>query len=116
MNNYYNPALTRNSQQLRKMMTPEERKLWYQFLKNCGCVVKRQKVISVYIVDFYIPSKKLIIEIDGSQHFSKEGKMSDQIRDKFLINSGFNVIRYSNDDIRFRFNEVCEDLSVKINC
>ena len=76
MNKTNNPNLTENAKTLRKNMTKEERHIWYDFLKNLPITVNRQKVIGKYIADFYIASLKLIIEIDGSQHYEKEGKES----------------------------------------
>ena len=66
MNPYRNDKLTANAQQLRKNMTPEERHLWYDFLKSLPVPIKRQKIIGHYIVDFYCPAEKLVIELDGS--------------------------------------------------
>ena len=73
----YNKGLKDNSQSLRKNMTPEEKHLWYDFLKLLPVTVNRQKSIGNYIVDFYIHSKKLVIEIDGIQHKSIEHKDKD---------------------------------------
>ena len=115
MNNYHNVALTKRSQRLRKEMTAEERKLWYHFLKSLPFPVKRQKIITNYIVDFKIPTKRIIIEIDGSQHYMNEGFQSDIIRDETLANMGFTVLRYSNDDVRFNFDAVCESILNKLN-
>ena len=64
----YNKSLVKNAQNLRKNMTPEEKHLWYDFLKRLPLTVKRQQNLENYIVDFYIPSKKVVIEVDGIQH------------------------------------------------
>lgn len=109
MNNY-NKNLTKYSQDLRKEMTPQERHLWYDFLKELPIVVKRQKVIENYIVDFYCSSKKIVIEIDGSQHFEETGKAEDETRDKTLNDIGIKVLRYSNYEINTAFDSVCEDI------
>ena len=69
MNQTHNKALADNAKVLRKNMTKEERHLWYDFLKTLPVMVHRQKVIGAYIVDFYIAEAKLIIELDGSQHY-----------------------------------------------
>ena len=92
-------------------MTKEERHLWYDFLKRLKVNVKRQKVIGPYIVDFYIPSKKIVIELDGSQHFEKDGREEDIERDNYLKSLGITVLRYPNNDINLRFEAVCEDIS-----
>ena len=91
-------------------MTKEERRLWYDFLKQLPLTVNRQKVIGHYIVDFYCASAKLAIELDGSQHYESEGTTSDQERDYALNQLGITVVRYSNSDINRNFDGVCADL------
>ena len=91
-------------------MTKEERKLWYDFLKHLSVPFHRQKVIGNYIVDFYCASAKLVIELDGSQHYEAEGKQKDLLRDRYLSGLGFIILRYSNSDIQLRFDAVCEDI------
>ncbi len=115
MNKTNNPNLTENAKTLRKNMTKEERHIWYDFLKNLPITVNRQKVIGKYIADFYIASLKLIIEIDGSQHYEKEGKETDEKRDKYFNELGITVLRYSNRDINQNFRGVCEDILSKIH-
>ena len=110
MNKKSNPKLTGNAQTLRKNMTKEEKHLWYDFLKKLPVTVHRQKVIDKYIVDFYCAEAKLVIELDGSQHYEPKGKEEDQIRDEFLQSLGIAVVRYSNLDIQKRFEAVCQDL------
>ena len=110
----HNPRLSYYSQQLRKCMTPEEKHLWYDFLKKLPLTVHRQKVIDGYIVDFYIASVKLVIELDGSQHFTPEGRIDDAVRDAHLRRLGLTVVRYSNADIQYRFNAVCADIEKQI--
>ncbi len=91
-------------------MTAEERRLWYDFLKALPVNVHRQKVIGNYIVDFYCAKAKLVIELDGSQHFESDGLKSDLIRDAYLNNLGLTVLRYSNLDINRNFDAVCADI------
>ena len=86
-------------------MTGEERHLWYDFLKNLPQTVNRQKVIGNYIVDFYCSSNKLVIEIDGSQHYEDAGKKVDKERDEYLNKLGIKVLRYSNRDINQNFKK-----------
>ena len=110
MNNTYNPKLDANAKTLRKNMTKEERHLWYDFLKTLPIMVHRQKVIGKYIVDFYVASAKVVIELDGSQHYDLLGKQADAARDAYLNSLGITVLRYSNADINLRFISVCEDI------
>ena len=110
LNQTNNPKLRKNAQKLRREMTKEERRLWYDFLKQLPLTVNRQKVIGHYIVDFYCASAKLAIELDGSQHYESEGTTSDQERDYALNQLGITVVRYSNSDIDRNFDGVCADL------
>lgn len=95
---------------LRRNMTPEECHLWYDFLKRLPFPVKRQFIIGSYIVDFYIPIYKTVIEVDGRQHFTKDGKEADQNRDTALKSLGITVLRYSNEAIRDYFEGVTTDI------
>ena len=106
--NTNNPKLKKYAQRLRREMTKEERHLWYDFLKQREETVKRQHVIGPYIVDFYCAAAKLVIELDGSQHY--EEPENDKIRDRWLLEQGLLVKRYSNADINQRFSYVCEDI------
>ena len=106
----YNKKLVSNARTLRKNMTPEEKHLWYDFLKRIPFNVKRQCNIENYIVDFYIAEKKIVIEIDGRQHSSPEHKKADEQRDAVLSSWKISVLRYSNDSIRNHFLSVTEDI------
>ena len=110
MNDHRNGNLTANSKALRKNMTKEERHLWYDFLKSLPVTVHRQKPLGNYIVDFYIASSKLIIELDGSQHYEESGMQKDAERDGWLHNAGYTVLRYSNAEIHSNFRGVCQDI------
>ena len=110
MNEQYNGALTANAKKLRKTMTKEERHLWYDCLKQLPVTVHRQKVLGSYIVDFYIASSKIVIELDGSQHYEAEHQKKDAQRDAYLERIGCKVLRYSNADINQRFRSVCDDI------
>lgn len=105
-----NAKLTPNARKLRKNMTKEERHLWYDFLRDLPVMVHRQKVVGSYIVDFYIDSCKLVIELDGSQHYETEGRERDAQRDTYLQSLGITVLRYSNADVNMRFESVCQDI------
>lgn len=99
---------------LRKNMTPWERKLWFAFLKDLPIKIYKQKLIGEYIVDFYCASKKIAIEIDGSQHFTEESNQKDEKRTLFLNALGITVLRYTNKDIDNKFKSVCEDFYNKL--
>jgi len=109
MNKNNNPDLTHIAQTLPKNMTNEERHLWYDFLKELPVTIQRQKVVDKHIVDFYCASAKLVIEIDGSQHYEKETAEADATRDTFLNNLGLVVKRYANNEINNDFEGVCAD-------
>ena len=102
--------LVANAQNLRKNMTDEEKHLWYDFLKNLPVTVNRQKNIGNYIVDFLISSSKLVIELDGSQHWNEENKENDKKRDEYLKKMELTVLRYSNKEINENFDGVCADI------
>ena len=106
----YNKKLVANARALRKNMTPEEKHLWYDFLKRLPLNVRRQHNIESYIVDFYIAKKKVVIEVDGRQHLLAEHLEADKQRDAALEAWGISVLRYSNDSIRNKFDAVAEDI------
>ena len=106
----YNKNYVPLAQQLRKEMTPEEKHLWYDFLKKLPCTVNRQKNIGDFIVDFYIASKNVAIEIDGRQHDMPENNEKDRKRDFELSKLGIKVLRYTNENINKNFNDVCGDI------
>ena len=105
-----NNDLLENAQELRRNMTPQERKLWYLFLQKYPVKVYKQRIIGPYIVDFYCASAKMVIEIDGSQHYEEDKKAYDAQRSAYLESLGLEVLRYSNADINARFDQVCEDI------
>ncbi len=111
----YNKKLVSNAKSLRKNMTPEEKRLWYDFLKRLPLNVRRQHNIGNYIVDFYIASKKVVIEIDGIQHTALENKAADTERDQTLALWGITVLRYSNISIHQNFNDVVADILKNLN-
>ena len=99
---------------LRKRATPQEKHLWYDFLKDYDTKFQRQKAIGEYIVDFYCPRFKIAIEIDGNQHYSNEGLEKDRIRTEQLHKQGVQVIRITNKQIDKDFAFVCEYLDTEI--
>ena len=108
MGKLYNKNLKSNARNLRKNMTKEERHLWYDFLKSLPVMVHRQKVIGHYIADFYIAAAKLVIELDGSQHY--EDPAYDIQRDAYLTEQGLTVLRIPNNAIKDNFSGVCEEI------
>lgn len=104
----YKKPLKASAQALRREMTPEEKRLWYDFLKKLPITVNRQKIIGCFIVDFYIASKKLVIEVDGRQHFTTEHAESDRARDGELSSRGIRVFRCTNEEIKTNFKQVCD--------
>ena len=103
-----NVVLKQRSQTLRRNMTKEERKLWYEFLRQFPLQVHRQRVFEPYIVDFYIAEKQLVIEVDGTQHFLDEGTHYDECRDHFLKERGLTVLRFANNEVNQQFEAVCQ--------
>lgn len=106
----YNPKLVARSRKLRKNMTPFEMKLWYEFLKLLPIRVHRQKIIGHYIVDFYIASVKLVIEIDGDSHFTDEALEYDMERTNYLASLGLFVLRFTNREVSDSFEGVCIEI------
>lgn len=103
-----NKSLKANSQNLRKNMTKEERLLWNAFLKSYPIAFRRQYIIGSYIVDFYCHQAKLVIELDGSQHWEPDNLDYDQRRSQYLETLGIRVLRFSNLDVTRQFRSVCQ--------
>ena len=93
---------------LRKNMTAEERHLWYDFLRNYPVRFVRQKILGRYIVDFYCARAKLVIELDGSQHYEETGIAQDAERTAYLEQYGVRVVRIPNNAVSSNFRGVCE--------
>ena len=98
------------AKRLRKNMTKQERHLWYDFLRNRPEKWYKQKVIGNYIVDFCCDSFRIIIELDGSQHYEEKSIEYDNKRSKYLEHMGYKVIRFTNTDVDNRFNSLCETI------
>ena len=114
MRRKHNPHLTPLAIDLRQNPTPEERHLWYDYLRNHPGRFIRQKVVGNYIVDFYSSSMKLVIEVDGSQHYEEEALRKDIERTAFLERYGLTVVRIPNREINLNFAGVCEYLDEMI--
>lgn len=110
----YNKKLLENSRELRKHMTPQEGKLWHMYLKRYPLKFYRQRTINNYIVDFYCSKERLIIEIDGSQHYTENGKAQDTVRTELLEKYDLKVIRFSNNDIDKNLYGVCEIIDSEV--
>ena len=95
------------AQNLRHNATPQENHLWYDFLSHYAPRFQRQKAIGDFIADFYCHKAKLIIEIDGSQHYTKEGKQKDEFRTEILEGYDLKVIRFTNRQVETNFRGVC---------
>ena len=91
----YNSQHKQAARSLRKTMTRQERHLWYDFLRNYSIKIYRQRPIDQYIVDFYCSKAHLVIELDGSQHYTQEGIEYDTIRTEILEKYQLKVIRLS---------------------
>lgn len=114
MQSKHNKQLVPFAKQLRKEMTKEERHLWYDFLRAYPVRFSRQKVLGQYIADFYSAEAKLVIELDGSEHYEDENMEKDAKRTAFLKGYGLTVIRFSNDEINRNFSGVCESIDTAV--
>ena len=107
MTKKHNKNLISVARMLRKNMTKEENHLWYDYLKKSDYKFSRQKIIGKYIADFYCPEADLIIELDGSQHYTEKGIEYDAERTEFIEKFNIMVIRIKNTDINRNFIGVC---------
>ncbi len=114
MNRKHNTELTTKAKQLRKNMTDEERHLWHDFLKSYPVRFLRQKIIDNYIVDFYCHQARLVIELDGSQHYENEGLQKDAIRTEKIERRNLTIIRIPNNAIHNNFRGVCEYIDLYV--
>ena len=115
MQSKHNKQLVPLAKQLRKEMTKEERHLWYGFLRNHPIRFSRQKVLGKYIADFYCAAARLVIELDGSQHYESINQSKDLERTAFLEGYGLTVLRIPNNEVSQNFPGVCAyiDAAVK---
>jgi len=112
----YNPHLLHLARNNRKNMTIAERKLWARIRKKQlnGHKFLRQRPIGNYIVDFYCPKAKIVIELDGEQHYSEKGLIRDKERDAYLNSLGLNVLRFSNNDIKNNIDIVLDNMTLPV--
>ena len=110
-----NKKLTHLSQKLRKNQTKEENLLWYNFLRHYHLQFRRQYKIGNYIVDFYCHKAKLVVELDGSQHYDPEQQENDSVRTSYLEHCGLKVLRFSNLEVTRQFRRVCNAIDVEVS-
>jgi very-short-patch-repair endonuclease len=113
----YNKDLKTLARELRKNMTDAEKLLWSRVRRKRfgGCQFYRQAIINNYIVDFYCPAAKLVIEIDGGQHYYGDQIQDDKVRDRHLTSLGLMVFRYSNLEVLQNIDLVLEHIYEKLN-
>ncbi len=103
----YDKGLIKNAKVLRKTLTKQEKHLWYDYLSTYPVRFQRQKTIGKFIVDFYCAKARLVIELDGSQHYKPQNKVADNIRTEKLKEYNLMVMRISNLDVNKNFAGVC---------
>jgi very-short-patch-repair endonuclease len=108
----YNKSLKQLSRNLRRNMTDAEKLMWSKIRGKQlnGLQFYRQKIIGNYIADFYCPKIRLVIEIDGGQHYSAEEKERDRLRDEYMARAGVTVLRFSDRDVLKNLESVLEKL------
>ena len=111
----HNSKLTPRAQKLRKNMTKEERRLWYEYLHDYPCRFRRQVTFGSYIVDFYCAAAKLAVELDGSQHCEPSELLYDERRTAYLNSLGIYVLRISNLDVLRNLRGVCQQIDLVIS-
>lgn len=114
MQTKHNKQLVPLARRLRKEMTKEEKHLWYDFLRTYPIRFLRQKVLGKYVADFYSAEARLVIELDGSQHFDADNTLKDAERTAFLEKYGLKVIRIPNNEINGNFAGVCEHIDIEV--
>ena len=114
MQRKHNKKIVPTARMLRKNMTKEERHLWYDFLRDYPIRFLRQKILGNYIVDFYCAKAKLVIELDGSGHYTESGQQYDEERRAFLEDFGLTIIRIPNTEIYDNFQGVCEQIEALV--
>ena len=100
-------ALREFAAENRRNMTPAEKVLWQQLRdKQLGARFLRQYIIGNYIVDFFCPSKQLIVEVDGKYHYAEDNQDFDNIRDAYLSQQGYTVLRFINEQVLCNIDQV----------
>ena len=104
---YRDKNMLPRAKRMRKNMTPQESHLWYDYLRDYPIRWYRQRIINSYIVDFYCAHARLVVEIDGGQHYTETGQINDAARTHILGLYGLEVIRFTNRDVEKHFDSVC---------
>ena len=110
----HNKKLTSRAQKLRRNMTKEERRLWYEYLRGYKNQFRRQVTFGNYILDFYCSAAKLAVELDGSQHYEAAGKNYDESRTAYLNGLVIFVLRFSNTDVMGNLSGVCQNIDITV--
>jgi very-short-patch-repair endonuclease len=110
----YNRQLVEKAKELRKNMTPAEKKLWYGYLRMFKFRILRQRPINNFIVNLFCAQLRLLIEVDGESHFTDEGKDYDWERTQILEGYGLKVLRFSNDEVLQDWEGVCRRIEEEI--
>ena len=109
----YNSDLRDRARDLRRSMTREEKLLWSDFLRSYPLRFRRQRPIGEYIVDFYCPKARLVVELDGHSHFTDSGRRADACRTAYLESQGLKVIRFPDYEVEKNFPRVCQHIDVE---
>ena len=110
----YNRQLVEKAKELRKNMTPAEKKLWYGYLRTFKFRILRQRPIDNFIVDFFCAQLRLVIEVDGESHFTNDGEDYDWERTQILEGYGLKVLRFTNDEVLKNWEGVCRRIEESI--
>ena len=113
----YNSKNKNNARKNRRIknMAEEERKLWYLYLRYTKEKFYRQFRLGNYILDFYCPSKKIAIELDGCQHYEDKAMEYDQARNNFIADQDILILRFDNSLVKAKFEEVCDEIYSRVN-
>jgi len=102
------------ARRLRREMTLSEQHLWFRFLRSYPVKIYKQRIIESFVVDFYCAEARLVIELDGSQHYTEQGKAYDEERSQILREYGLKVLRFSNREVEQQFDVVCEKIHQEV--
>ena len=114
MPRYYQSKLIPRARELRENATPQERRLWYEYLRQYPVRFQRQKAIGTFIADFYCAQARLVIELDGGQHYTEEAMAYDAVRTEALQALGLSVLRFTNNEMDGQFPAVCMQIDAAV--